>query len=195
MAFRDASISHVKNGIYGEMFVSAMIACAAVSDSIEDIILGGLAEIPRTSRLYEAVEFVLELYRRGGSTEECMARVHELYDEHTTHGWCHTVSNAMIVTMALLWGENDFGRSICLAVQSAFDTDCNGATVGSILGMKNGVESISEEWSAPVNNTVKTTLFGMESIKITDCVELTMAHLSPDLTKNDTDNSAVTYIP
>ena len=102
MAFRDASISHVKNGIYGEMFVSAMIACAAVSDSIEDIILGGLAEIPRTSRLYEAVEFVLELYRRGGSTEECMARVHELYDEHTTHGWCHTVSNAMIVTMALL---------------------------------------------------------------------------------------------
>ena len=195
MAFRDASISHVKNGIYGEMFVSAMIACAAVSDSIEDIILGGLAQIPYTSRLYEAVEFVLTLYKRGGSVEECMERIHELYDEHTTHGWCHTISNAMIVTMALLWGENDFGKSICLAVQSAFDTDCNGATVGSILGMKNGLDSIGEEWSAPVNDTVETTLFGMESVRITECVDITMAHLSANLIRNDTGNSAFNYIP
>ena len=46
MAFRDASISHIKNGIYGEMWAAAMIACAAVTDNIEDIILGGLAQLP-----------------------------------------------------------------------------------------------------------------------------------------------------
>lgn len=44
----------------------------------------------------------------------------------------------MIVTMALVTGAGDFGKSICTAVQAAFDTDCNGATVGSVVGMLAG---------------------------------------------------------
>ncbi len=195
MAFRDACVSHTKNGIYGEMFVAAMLACAAECDSTEDIILGGLAQIPSTSRLYEAVSFVLDVYRRGGESEECMSRVHELYDEHTTHGWCHTISNAMIVTMALLWGENDFGKSICMAVQSAFDTDCNGATVGSIIGMKNGIDSIDEEWYAPINDSIDTTLFGIERVKISDCVRRTLSHLPGKGFKSGKKNTGFSYIP
>lgn len=63
-AFRDAYISHRKNGIYGEMFAAAMIACAAVTDCIEDIIRGGLAQIPASSRLYEAIDKILECKNR-----------------------------------------------------------------------------------------------------------------------------------
>ena len=177
MAFRDASISHVKNGIYGEMWAAAMIACAAVTDNIEDIILGGLAEIPATSRLYEDIMKVLNGYRSGVSQADCFKMIHEQYDEYSAHGWCHTNSNAMIVAASLLYGEGDYGKSICMAVETGFDTDCNGATVGSVLGMRSGVSGIPQEWSAPIQDTLQTTIFGIDKVKISQCAEKTMKHL------------------
>lgn len=178
MAHRDASISHVKNGIYGEMFASAMIACAAVTDRIEDIILGGLAQIPASSRLYEEAMEVLENYRNGVSQKECFEKIHERYDEFDGHDWCHTISNALIVVASLLYGNGDFGKSICMSVETGFDTDCNGATVGSILGMAYGIDSIGEEWTGPINDTLHTSIFGVGTVKISDSVKKTMEHLN-----------------
>lgn len=177
MAFRDASVSHVKNGIYGEMFVSAMIAAAAVTDNIEDIILAGLAEIPHTSRLYDSIVKILDSYKNGISHEDVFKKIHEEYDEYTGYGWCHTISNAMIVAAALLYGGGDFSKSICMAVEACFDTDCNGATVGSVLGMRNGIDAIGEAWTKPVEDTIHTSIFGSEKVKISDCVELTLKHI------------------
>ncbi len=177
MAWRDASISHVKNGIYGEMWVAAMIAVAATTESIEEIILGGLAEIPHTSRLYESVASVMECYKSGVSQNDCFEMIHKKYNEHTSHGWCHTISNAMIVAAALLYGEGDFSKSICMAVETGFDTDCNGATVGSVLGMAKGANGIPEYWTDPIKDTLYTSIFGIGTVKISDCVEKTLKHL------------------
>jgi transcriptional regulator with XRE-family HTH domain/ADP-ribosylglycohydrolase len=178
MAWRDASISHIKNGIYGEMFAAAMIACAAVTADVEQIIEGGLGEIPYTSRLYEDVQSVLEVYRSGASQKACFDLIHSRYDEYSQHGWCHTNSNAMIVAASLLYGGGDFGKSICMAVETGFDTDCNGATVGSVLGMANGIQSISDYWTNPIQDTLHTTIFGVGTVKISDRVKLTMEHIA-----------------
>ena len=177
MAWRDASISHVKNGIYGEMFIAAMLAAAAVTDNIEDIILVGLGQIPYTSRLYRSITEIMNKFKNGASEEETFDYIHSCYDEHTGYGWCHTISNAMIVVASLLYGGGDYAKSICRAVQTAFDTDCNGATVGSILGMAHGVETIPEYWSNPISNTLHTSIFGVGTVKITDMVDKTMNHI------------------
>ena len=177
LAWKDASISHVKNGIYGEIFVAAMLAVAAVTDDIHEIIRGGMAQIPEKSRLYEHLETVLGWHRDGVGEKECFDRIHEDWDEHTLYGWCHTISNAMVVTASLLYGGGDYGKSICLAVQTGFDTDCNGATVGSILGMRGGISAISEEWTSPVNGTLESTIFGMGKSAVADLVEVTMKHI------------------
>uniref|UniRef100_A0A7C5UUW6 ADP-ribosylglycohydrolase family protein n=1 Tax=Ignisphaera aggregans TaxID=334771 RepID=A0A7C5UUW6_9CREN len=46
----------------------------------------------------------------------------------------HTIINVAIVTVALLHGYPGYEKAIALAVMSRFDTDCNGATVGSVNG-------------------------------------------------------------
>ncbi len=177
MAFRDASVSHVKNGVYGEMFVAAMLAIAACTDNIKDIVLGGLAQIPCSSRLYEAVSDVLSDFENGLSQEECFANIHNRYDEYSGHDWCHTISNAVIVVSALLYGNGDFGKSVCMAVETGFDTDCNGATVGSVLGMAKGIDSIEGVWKKPVKDTLHTSIFGVGTVKISNCVKQTLKHI------------------
>lgn len=175
MAWRDASISHIKNGVYGEMFVSAMIAAASVCDDVLTVIEAGLDEIPAKSRLREAIDHVIEWHSNGLSYNEITDDIHKLYNEAESHGWCHTIPNAMIVAAALLFGEKDFGKSICLAVQAAFDTDCNGATVGSIIGIMIGANRIPDYWAAPYNGRLETSISDYMDVNVSNLVNKTIA--------------------
>ncbi len=174
MAWRDASISHVKNGIYGEMFVASLISAACVCDDMMVIIEAGLDEIPEKCRLRHDVDLVLKWYINGVSAIEAINKIHELYDENDGHDWCHTNSNAMIVVMSLLYGEKDFGKSICLAVQAAFDTDCNGATVGSIIGIMLGENNIPSYWYECYDLKLSTSIDGYNRVSITELAEKTL---------------------
>jgi len=174
MAFRDAAISHIKNGIYGEMMMAAMIAAAAVSDDLIAVIEAGLDEIPARSRLRKDVQLILDWHQAGKSYDEVITEINEHYDEKDGHGWCHTNSNAMIVVAALLYGNKDFGKSLGMAVQPGFDTDCNGATTGSILGMMLGAKAIDPIWIEPYNKTLATSIIGHNVVTVDKLVASTL---------------------
>ena len=178
MAYRDATLSHVKNGIYGEMFVAGMLACAAVAQNMVDIVLGGLAEIPATSRLYESISGIVKDYENGVRQEEVFGKIFEKYDDTNEHDWCHTISNASIVAASLLYGEGDFEKSVCMAVESGFDTDCNGATVGSVVGMKIGEKNVPFKWREPIGDKIHTLIFGLECVSLSECVQKTIKHIN-----------------
>lgn len=174
MAWHDARISHVKNGIYGEMFVSAMIAAAFTTDDITKIINIGLGEIPASSRLYKAVTDVIDGYEKGISAKDFFADFRSRWDEKQTYDWCHVISNAEIVTACLLYGNGNYEKSICLAVEQGFDTDCNGATVGSVLGVMLGYEKLPKAWTDQINDTLLSTLSGCEKVSVTDMANKTL---------------------
>ncbi len=186
MAWRDASISHVKNGIYGEMWVAAMLSAAAVTDDMERIVRAGLAEIPEKSRLADDIRLVLSWKKEGITWEEGIDRIHRRYDEYNPHHWCHTNSNAMIVALGLLFGDNDFEKSIGIAVSAAFDTDCNGATVGSIIGMMHGAKALPEKWVSPLNDLIKSGVDGFGLVPISELAQRTvrLIEANPYVAKN-----------
>ncbi len=174
MAWRDASISHTKNGIYAEMYIAAMIARAAVSNDMEDIVRTGLAQIPRKSRLAEAVCDVLGDFRKGIPQADVTAKIHSQYDEYFQHDWCHAISNAMIVTACLLYSGGDFSKAICSAVQTGFDTDCNGATVGSVMGMMLGEKAIPDRWQSGFGGILRTSIEGYHEVTVSQLVQKTI---------------------
>lgn len=174
-AWRDACISHVKNGIYGEMWVAAMLAAAYVTDDIPTIIRAGLGEIPQRCRLAEDLRAVLAWHAEGISYDEALERLHGKWNENRAHDWCHTISNAMLVAIGLLWGELDYGRSICRAVQGCFDTDCNGATVGSVVGVVLGKKALPAFWTEQIHDTLKTGVVGYHEVKLADLTRDSLA--------------------
>lgn len=173
--WRDASFSHVRNGVYGEMWAAAMIAAAFATDSVETAIRAGMAQIPARSRLFADLAQVFEWRRQGLDSTQALDAIHARWNEAFGHHWCHTNSNAQIVAWALLWGEKDFTRTIGLAVSAGFDTDCNGATAGSVLGAMLGRKALPEHLTAPLHDRLVTGIAGRNLVNLSDMARETIA--------------------
>lgn len=177
MAFKDGAISHVGNGIYGEMWVAAMIAIAAVCNDPETIICQALEQIPQNCRLREHVLDVVNNYKNNMSEEDSRAFLHERYNENIELEWGYVLTNAAVVAHGILYGEGDFAKSICFAVQCGFDTDCNGATVGSVVGMMVGESKIDSYWYDTFHKKLLTSVDGYNCVSIDELVKKTISLL------------------
>lgn len=170
-AFKDSVLSHTKNGMYGELYVASLVSLAFYHMSPFDLILDSLKSIPSRSRLSEALNFVLDLYRKGLSWFEAIEQILTRYSGYHP---VHTINNAAIVTASLLWGEGDFTKTLCYALLSGLDTDCNCATVGSILGVMLGRRGIPEGWIRPLNDRVASAVSGIGITSISELAERTL---------------------
>jgi ADP-ribosylglycohydrolase len=172
LAFRDARLSHVRNGIYGELFVAAMIAAACVLTDTRAVIESGLRLVPPHSRFAAAVRFALSLPSSEPTWEGAVDR---LYEQFGRYHWVHTINNISLVVAALMYGNGDFERSICNVVMGGWDTDSNGATVGSVVGTMLGARGLPERWTKPLNNKIRSSLKGFDNAAIDDLARRTAA--------------------
>jgi hypothetical protein len=92
-----------------------------------------------------------------------------IYDSKNAR-WVHAVPNGAMVVLALLYGKGDFSNSICIAAMCGFDCDCNGGTVGSVIGAMIGEKGIPARWKEPLKNRFKTGVVRNfpEELKISD---------------------------
>ncbi len=175
LAWRDARISHVKNGIYGAMFCAAMIAAAFATSDTRQIVEAGLAQIPGTSRLYSELRQVIAICEAHGSEFEEFEKVLDaIYALLGHYSPVHTNNNAAICVAAVLLSGGDFHRGITLAVMGGWDSDCNGATVGSIVGAICGANAAPIHWTGRLNDCLHAGIVGYDPIAISECARRSM---------------------
>lgn len=138
----------------------------------EKIIAAGLEQIPRVSRLAEAIRDMLEWASKNSARQAVLEKVYEKYGRYSG---VHTINNVLLVCLGLLCGGMDFEKSVCIAVMGGWDTDCNGATVGSIVGLVNGATNIPKKWTARLKDTVQTGLFSLGTARISELARQTAA--------------------
>lgn len=77
----------------------------------------GLGVVPGKCRLRAEVEWTIRQYESGATWDEAVAALHQRWDERAFYDWCHAVSNAAVVVQSMLYGDDDYTRTVGLAVR------------------------------------------------------------------------------
>ncbi|MBC7288593.1 MAG: ADP-ribosylglycohydrolase family protein [Armatimonadetes bacterium] len=150
-AWRDAIRDHWGEGVWGEMFFAAVESAAFVISDRDALLDIGLSAVPPWSQVARAVAQVRDSYARGYDWLTARNRVlAEFGQQHMTNA----PQNIAFTVLGWLYGE-DFGDALLKAVNCGRDTDCTGATLGSILGIILGQEGIPREWREPIAEGIK----------------------------------------
>lgn len=147
----DASLDHGVEGIAGEVFLAAAQSQVAAGADVRTAIDAAVLSIPPACETAVALRLVLGAFDRGVPTWESWE---QLVARHATDNFTHAPLNVALATWALCHGQGDFERSILLAVNGGYDTDCTAATVGATLGLASGAGEIPVRWREPIGEDV-----------------------------------------
>jgi ADP-ribosylglycohydrolase len=170
LAYKDSCLSHTRDGIYGAMFLSSAIALSFINKSTEDILKEALNFIPSDSRISTAVNFGMTCAKKHSSWENVLDELQKKYEKYF---WVHSVNNAALISASLIFGKGDYEKSICCAVMGGWDTDSDGATVGSIIGTILGFNKLPGKWLKPLNNMIRSSLKGFDNSNISELANRT----------------------
>ena len=152
LARRAASVSHDGEAIHAAQVVAAMEALAFVEGDLDALIDAAVSLIPPDSAIARAIADVREWHAGERDWRRTCARIEAEHGYAAHPGNAPVVPNHALIHLALLYGDDDFQRSLTIVNTSGWDTDCNSGNVGCLLGIKNGLAGIEAgpDWRRPV---------------------------------------------
>jgi ADP-ribosylglycohydrolase len=145
LAGKAASVSHDGEAVYGAQVVAAMEAQAFVETDISRLLQCAVNFIPRASLIYQMIEDLRQWHAdQPNDWRATFRKIEEKWGYANYGGGCHMIPNHAIIILALLYGNDDFQRSLMIANTAGWDTDCNSGNVGCLLGIKNGLAGLDK---------------------------------------------------
>jgi hypothetical protein len=187
-------VGHIMNygdGWYGGVFVSNMYALAFFNNNIEQIIVQALKAIPQQSDFFKCIADVVrwhkmyprdwhqtwfELQKKWSSDIGCPDGVFNAFN-------IDAKINAAYVVVGLLYGENDFGKTIEIAARGGQDADCNPSTAGGVLGAMLGYNKIPDYWKEGLSESEDIN-FKYTTISLNKVYDLSYKHAVQMIQRN-----------
>lgn len=145
LAGKAASVSHDGEAIWGAQVIAAMEAQAFVEPDMMTLLNTAKSFIPRTSTIYALIADMCQWkHDEPRNWRATLRKIENKYGYDKFGGGCHMVPNHAVILLALLYGEDDFQKSLMIANTAGWDTDCNSANVGCLMGIKNGLAGINK---------------------------------------------------
>lgn len=167
LAWRDASFTHRRTGIYGAMFVAAAIATAQVYRDPMEIFDTALKFVPQKSRFYKIVSDSMNEISEAQDWIDGYYRIHDKYGQY---GACCVYQEIGTLINTLKFAES-ISDGICKQVCQGNDTDSFGATAGSILGAYFGPDYLGRRWIEVFNDDIYTTMSDFRERRLSKIVE------------------------
>ncbi len=172
-------IGHIMNygdGWYGGVYVGALYTLAFTSADMNHIVKEALKTIPKQSEFYQCISDVigwhnkypadwkqtwLEVQKKWANDIGCPEGVFVPFN-------IDAKVNAAYVVIGLLYGGNDFTKTLEITTRCGQDADCNPSTAGGILGTILGYDKIPAYWKMGLkeaeNIDFKYTTMSLETV-------------------------------
>jgi len=181
-----ARITSDEWGVEPTVFYGAMYSAAFFEKDINKLIEIGINALPANGRFTATAREMIALHSKYPTDWKAawneMAQKYYIDEPAMTKTIWNANLNGACAILAMLYGENDFQRTLDLSCAMGFDADNQAATVAGLMGVINGMQGLPanlylpiEGWKTPFNDKyINITRYDLPDAKISDIIDRTL---------------------
>ena len=140
---RDGCLDHCGDGLYGEIFMTALQSLAFSVRNEYELVARALAFIPADCRLAEVIRNTVQWTRTDLTYAQIRDKIVAVYGSAEATS---VFQNLGFILLGLLRGSEDLLQSAIEVCGCGFDTDCTCATLGAIKGILLGAAKLNQSF-------------------------------------------------
>lgn len=176
LAEMEARIAYDAEAVNGAKVVAAMVAAAFVEKDMTKLLNVGISVIPEDSLIAQVHRDVRAWAAADCDWHTTYDRIAEQYGYGKYGGNCPMIPNHAIMVMAWAYAPDNFRQALAIINTAGWDTDCNASNIGSVMGLKVGLERINEDYDFQSPMADRLIIPTAEGARLaTDCLREAMA--------------------
>lgn len=150
---RVGRVMNYGDGLYGGMFVGGMYAAAYFENDARKVVEAGLACLPSGSTYAKLIRDLLDWSGQNpGDWRKTWQQIEVKWDKDDpcpdgalTPFNIDAKINGAYIALGLLYGQNDFLKTMEIATRCGQDSDCNPSSAAGVLGVMLGFAAIPDQ--------------------------------------------------